>query len=87
MTGPAPRIRWTRGLGGDSTHAWVGGMLLGGVLTRHDGVVIYHVEGVTTRWVTKGHGEVKTIAQGKASVRRAWRAWWAQLSEQPRWGV
>ena len=42
---------------------------------REDGSVWYRVDAVSTKWVTKGYGEVRSIRTAKAAIERAWRKW------------
>jgi hypothetical protein len=51
------------------------GWVVGLVVVRDDGVVIYEVTAVSTKWVTKGYGEVRSIASAKRGLERAWTAW------------
>lgn len=39
------------------------------------GLWTYSLDAVSTRWTTKGTGDVKTAAQGRKSINRAWAAW------------
>lgn len=70
-------LRWVRD---DSRpECWLamsGDLEIGFVLRRSiDGSIVYKVDAVSTRYITKGHGEVASIASGKRSVERAWTAW------------
>ncbi len=82
--GPAPKITWKKRRDKD-WDAWVGSLLLGFVIVRDDGTVAYSVDAIHTRRLTKGHGEVSSVRQGKASMTRAWEAWWSMLEGEPRW--
>jgi hypothetical protein len=58
------------------THwAYSGHLVIGMVGKRIDGVCYYRVEAVSTRHITKGSGNVKTIKTAKASLQRAWDEW------------
>jgi hypothetical protein len=38
-------------------------------------VWVYSVTAFFTKWITKGHGQVKTRAQACRSLERAWHDW------------
>lgn len=48
---------------------------VGMVIARDDGSVVYKLTAVHWRGITKGSGEVKTLAAGKRAIERAWAAW------------
>lgn len=70
-------IRWERD--GQLSECWLaisGDLIIGHVLRRStDGQVVYKLDAVHTRHITKAHGEVATIASGKRAISRAWSAW------------
>ncbi|MGV7119572.1 hypothetical protein [Sphingopyxis sp. 550A] len=70
-------LRWVKdGQFTECWHAMSGNLEIGHVLRRSiDGQVVYKVDAVSTRWITKGHGEVASIASGKRAIERAWQAW------------
>lgn len=45
------------------------------VLQRDDGVWVYSVDAVSTRWLAKGYGEVGSRKTAVAAVHRAWFRW------------
>lgn len=70
-------LRWEKDP--DLDECWIafsGQLSVGHVLRRRtDGLVVYKIDAVSTRSITKGHGNVATIASGKRAVERGWRAW------------
>lgn len=70
-------LRWVKDQSlAECWHAISGDLEIGHVLRRSiDGQVVYKVDAVSTRWITKGHGEVASIESGKRAVARAWKAW------------
>lgn len=70
-------IRWIKDTSlRECWHAMSGDLEIGHVLRRSiDGQVVYKVDAVSTRWITKGHGEVASIASGKRAIARAWKEW------------
>jgi len=56
-------------------HAMRGQRIVGLVVERDDGTVVYELTAVSTKWVTKGYGEVRSVASAKRGLERAWAAW------------
>jgi len=73
----AGKITWRQDRSIPDTHnAWSGSLQIGFVLKRSvDGVWIYQLNAVFTRWITKGSGEVSSMQAGKRALRRAWLTW------------
>jgi len=59
-------------------HAKVGKIIIGTVLVRTDGSIVWYVDGVTTKWICKGRGETTTIRAGKEALTRSWKRWLTQ---------
>lgn len=68
------KLRWEMKRNG-SWWAHSGKLIIGYVTVRMDGTVGYSVTAVSTKYVTKGYGTVKTVKYGKRAVERAWRQW------------
>lgn len=69
-----------------SFYAYSGDMVVGMIVQRDHGQAwTYNVDAVRTRWICKGHGEVKTAASARRAFKRAWGLWLAHanLSAQP----
>lgn len=75
------KLRWEEQAAG-GWYAYSGDLVVGMVVTvaagPRKGLVTYSVSAVSTRWITRGQGDVKTIAQGKRSLLRAWSDWCAR---------
>ena len=72
-------IRWEKQASG-GWYAYAADMIVGLAVQvqapgEHAGQWVYDLHGVNTRWTTKGRGYVKTCAQAKRSLERAWTAW------------
>lgn len=80
-----PPIVWKKSRDG-SWLAWVGSIVLAQVVPREDGVVVYSVDGIAARRISKSYGEVSSVRQAKSSVARVWKDWWCEITEgKPRW--
>lgn len=72
----AGKITWRESTFGPDCHdAYSGDLQIGHVLMRTDGVWIYELNAVFTKWICKGRGEVSSAAAGKRALRRAWLTW------------
>lgn len=49
--------------------------VVGFVVEREPGDVVYQIRAMHTKWICKGYGEVKSIQTGKRAIERAWRDW------------
>jgi hypothetical protein len=78
----SPGLSWEASRDGVQ-YAKSGALTIGTVGRRVDGSVWYSVDAVSTRWIAKGHGEVKTFRSAKRAVERAWAAWLAEAGLQP----
>lgn len=68
------KLKWQK----FADHTWVaklGDVTIAMIGERLDGSCFYQVDGIRTKWITKGYGDVGSIAQAKLSVERAWRDW------------
>ncbi|MDR6432015.1 hypothetical protein [Brucella pseudogrignonensis] len=68
------RIVWKKH-SNDGWFAYSGRLIIGFVGQREDGTCFYKLDAVSTKWVTKGTGEVKSVAGAKRALTRAWRTW------------
>jgi hypothetical protein len=60
----------------DSGTAFLGDITIGSYVRLNDGTGwIYRVDGIRTKWVSKGYGKVATKASAKRAVERAWKTW------------
>lgn len=68
------KLRWEQQSPG-SYWAYSGSLVIAMIGKRVDGSVYYSVQAVHTKWICKGHGEVKHLASARRAVERAWRKW------------
>lgn len=67
-------LRWSQSSTALDAHC--GNLRVGFVLQRSvDGVWVYDVTAVHTRWITKGFGEVKSKRAAVRGLERAWATW------------
>jgi hypothetical protein len=73
-----------------SWFAYSGKLMLGMVVQvaagPSKGVWTYSLSAVHTKWIAKGHGDVKSAATGKRAIERAWAAWLERANLGPRNG-
>lgn len=59
----------------DSLIAYSAGVIIGMVVTRFDGVIVWDISGVAMKWTALAHGEVATMEDGKAAIMQSWGVW------------
>jgi LPS sulfotransferase NodH len=60
----------------DFRYAYSGKVCVG-LVYRRTGQTLWHykIDGVQTRWITKGYGEVSSEAVARRALIRAWKTW------------
>lgn len=70
-------LRWETSKDG-VWYAKSGAVTIATVVRRNDDSACYSMDAINTRWIAKGHGEVKTVSSAKRAVERAWTTWLAR---------
>lgn len=78
------KLRWEKQQLGWT--AMSGEKRVGFVVDRDGGTFYYEITAVSTKWITKGYGEVRSLASAKRSLERAWAAWLNAFDLEPRKG-
>lgn len=85
MSEPAG-LRWEKQRG-ESWYGYSGKLVVAMVGERDDGEGscewYYTITAVHTKWITKGHGEVKSERSAKSACDRAWADWLAHAGLVP----
>jgi hypothetical protein len=69
-------LKWEKQKGlGEAWFGYSGHMRVAMVVLTNAGHYRYSLDAVHTKFITKGHGDVKTLDQGRKSVERAWATW------------
>jgi hypothetical protein len=78
MSDSRGKLRWfPLGPRFEGEEAFSGNLSVGSYLCRtaEPRVWVYRIDAVSTKWITKGRGEVKSARSAKAAIERAWSAW------------
>lgn len=68
------KLRWEK-QGSGGYWAYSGRLVVGMIGERSDGTVYYSMQAVHTKWICKGHGEVKHLASARRAIESAWLKW------------
>jgi hypothetical protein len=55
--------------------AKLNGRIVGSVIEREPGDVVWYISAVHMKWVAKGEGESKDVQSAKRALARAWNSW------------
>lgn len=70
------KLRWNRDFkNSDSEFAYCGDGMVGMVVPRDDGSVVWQIDAVSMRYIGKGYGETRSVKTAKIALQRNWDRW------------